>query len=234
MIPVVETIDLRRTYGTGQGLVSALRSATSELFAGEQVALMGPSGSGKSTLLHLLAGIDHPTSGTIRWPLFEINGATPTLRPGPVGIVFQYPSLLPPLTVVENVALPLLLASRAETESMMLAHKALAVLDMESLANKLPEELSGGQAQRVAIARVLATGSKLILADEPTGQLDRTTATQVIDVLLAAATVSGATLLISTHDEAVARRCAIRWTMAEGVLDAPSIKTSTAAMSSSC
>ena len=191
---------------------------------GQQIALMGPSGSGKSTLVHLLAGIDTPTSGTITWPALSDE---PHLRPGPIGVVFQSASLLPPLTVIENVALPLLLGGATEIEATRSAHEALALLELDSLAGKLPEELSGGQAQRVAIARVLAGDPKLILADEPTGQLDFETATHVIDVLIAAADASGAALLINTHDPLIAERFAIRWSIHDGILSATTERIAT-------
>ena len=214
-VPVVDAVDLHREYGHGPAKVVALTNATCRIHAGEQIALMGPSGSGKSTLVHLLAGIDTPTSGTITWPALVDE---PRLRPGPIGVVFQAPSLLPPLTVVENVALPLLLGGTSDTEATAAAREALALLELDMLANKLPEELSGGQAQRVAIARILAGNPKLILADEPTGQLDHDTATHVIDVLIAAADASGAALLINTHDPAVAARFAMHWSMHDGTL----------------
>lgn len=213
--PVVITRSLRRTYQLGPTLVTALADATCQVNRGQQIALMGPSGSGKSTLLHLMAGIDRPTSGDISWPAL---GDIASLRPGPVGVVFQAPSLLPPLTVVENVALPLLLQGIDDRTATNAANEALAILELSALANKLPEELSGGQSQRVAIARVLATDPALILADEPTGQLDHETAAHVIDVLLAASDASGAALVINTHDPAIAQRFPIHWTMSDGHL----------------
>jgi ABC-type lipoprotein export system ATPase subunit len=226
VIAVVEAVRLARTFGEGPQAIVALRSATCSLYPGQQVALQGPSGSGKSTLLHILAGLDTPSSGEVHWSALGERSAT---RLGAIGVVFQAPSLLPPLTVVENVALPLLLRNDPETAAIAAAHQALAALDMTGLANKLPEELSGGQSQRVAIARVLATDPVLIFADEPTGQLDHGTAAHVVDVLLEAARASGAALLINTHDEAIAERCLHRWTMADGVLDVPSSSRTEAA-----
>jgi len=166
-------------------------------------------------LLHLLAGLDTPTAGTISWPAL---GARNELRPGPVGIVFQGPSLLPPLDVTENVALPLLLAGVDRDAATAGARDALARLGLDDLGAKLPEELSGGQAQRVAVARVLAGAPRLILADEPTGQLDHVAGAQVIDVLIEAATALGAALVISTHDAELAARMAERWQMSDGRL----------------
>ncbi len=204
-----------RTYGTGANAVVALNEASCEIAPGQQIALMGQSGSGKSTLLHLVAGLDEPTAGTVDWPAL---GAKSLLRPGLIGIVFQAPSLLPPLDVTENIALPLLLCGTSESTARAAAVEAMELLGLHTLARKLPEELSGGQAQRVAIARVLATRPRLILADEPTGQLDFETATHVIDVLLHAAAITGAALLLNTHDPLIAERLASQWEMRDGRL----------------
>jgi putative ABC transport system ATP-binding protein len=207
--------DLTRTYGSGAGAVHALRGVSCTLRPGTQVALTGPSGSGKSTLLHLLAGLDTPTSGTIAWPGL---GGSPEGRPGLIGMVFQGPSLLPPLDVTENIALPLLLAGGQETQSRERAATALHDVGLDELAARLPEELSGGQAQRVAVARALAARPRLILADEPTGQLDSAHAAQVVGLLLDAATLLGAALVLSTHDLTIADRFPDRWQMAGGLM----------------
>jgi ABC-type lipoprotein export system ATPase subunit len=204
-----------RAFGTGARVVFAVREATCQLHAGERVAVVGPSGSGKSTLLHPLAGLDRPTAGAIEWPAL---GGRASLRPGPVGVVFQGPSLLPPLDVVENVAVPLQLAGIPEAEAIARADHALGRLGLDNLASKLPEELSGGQAQRVAVARVLAGWPRLILADEPTGQLDRATGAEVVQALLEAAGTLGAALVMATHDPAVAELFPLRWEMADGEL----------------
>jgi putative ABC transport system ATP-binding protein len=180
-----------------------------------RVAVTGPSGSGKSTLLHLLAGLDTPTSGTIEWPGL---GGNPFGRPGVVGMVFQGPSLLPPLDVNENVALPLLLAGTAAAEARERAIAALREVGLDGLGARLPEELSGGQAQRVAVARTLAVEPRLIIADEPTGQLDSSHAREVADLLLGTATRLGAALVLATHDLDLARRLPLRWQIADGRL----------------
>ena len=185
--------------------------------AGDRIAITGPSGSGKTTLLHLFAGLDVPTTGVIEWPAL---GHRTELRPGPVAVVFQAPSLMPPLDVLENVALPLLLLGASRAEAQRAAAVALERLGLDGLANKLPEELSGGQAQRVAAARVLAGRPRLILADEPTGQLDHANGALVVDALVEAAAHSGAALVVNTHDPAVAERLAMRWAMSAGRLDA--------------
>jgi ABC-type lipoprotein export system ATPase subunit len=165
--------------------------------------------------MHLIAGLDDPTTGSVSWPAL---GDRATLRPLHVGMVFQGPSLLPPLDVAENVALPLLLAGTQPGLAAAAARIALARLDVEDLAYKLPEELSGGQSQRVAVARVLASRPRLILADEPTGQLDHVSGAHVVDVLLDTAVETGAALVISTHDPAIAEQLPHQWHMADGQL----------------
>lgn len=213
---LVEARDVGRIYGTRASRVVALATATCAVRAGDRIALVGPSGSGKSTLLHLLGGLDAPTSGALTWPAL---GARDRLRPGKVAFVFQSPSLLPALTATENVALPLLLGGGDPREAYRDAGAILARLDLGDLADKLPEELSGGQAQRVALARALVCRPPLVLADEPTGQLDRATAMHVLDVLLAAIDGMGTALVIATHDMAVAARLPVRWRMEHGVLE---------------
>jgi putative ABC transport system ATP-binding protein len=212
-VDLIQCADLVRTYGSGTRAVAAVRGVSCTLNPGMHVALTGPSGSGKSTLLHLLAGLDTPTSGTISWPGL---GGSPADRPGLVGMVFQGPSLLPPLDVIENVALPLLLAGCQEAEATERAEAALRDVGVSDLAAKLPEELSGGQAQRVAVARALAARPRVILADEPTGQLDSAHARQVAQLLVAAATQLGAGLVLATHDLAIADQLPHRWRMADG------------------
>jgi len=210
-----------RTFGTGATATVALQPATCAVPAGARIAIAGRSGSGKSTLLHLLAGLDDPTVGTVSWPGI---GARHELRPGPVAVVFQGPSLLAPLTVIENVELPLLLAESTQPVARAHAAQALALLDLGEIADKLPDEISGGQAQRAAIARALVGDPVLILADEPTGQLDHATAAHVVDTLLAAADHVGAALVVSTHDTAVAERFAERWEMHSGLLTTPALE----------
>ncbi len=205
-----------RTFGTGEQAVVAVHSATCQIRPGDRIAMMGPSGSGKSTLLHLIAGLDSPSSGALTWPALaeSADGLF-----GTVAVVFQGASLMPPLTVLENVAFPLLLGGMADNLAQQSAAAALAVLGIGELGARLPEELSGGQAQRACVARVLASAPRLILADEPTGQLDHAAAAHVIDVLIQAADHLDAGLVVSTHDPVVAERLAIRWRMRDGVLD---------------
>jgi ABC-type lipoprotein export system ATPase subunit len=190
------------------GAVTAIAEATFEVAAGDLVAVVGPSGSGKSTLLHLIAGIDRPTEGQIEWPAL---GGPDDLRPGPVAIAFQGPSLLPPLTVAENIGLPVLLAGGTESEAAAAAEPLIERLGLSDIAAKLPEEISGGQAQRAGLARALAGRPRLILADEPTGQLDSTTAAGLMAVLLEQVRATQAALIVATHDTAVADRLPLRW-----------------------
>ncbi len=205
-----------RTYGTGERATRALTSATFEVRRGERIALVGPSGSGKSTLVHLMAGIDVPSEGSVAWPAL---GDRRALRPGPVAVAFQGRSLLPPLSVAENVALPLLLRGDSEAEACERAGTTLADMGLEALADKLPEELSGGQAQRVALARALVTGPLLLLADEPTGQLDHEHARRTMELLLALSRSAGTALVIATHDGLVAGLLDKRWEMRDGRLE---------------
>ncbi|MEA2420049.1 MAG: putative transport system ATP-binding protein [Thermoleophilaceae bacterium] len=214
--PLVRCAGAGRTYGAGPSATVALQATDCEVPAGARVALVGPSGSGKSTLLHLMAGLDDPTVGSVSWPAL---GDRATLRPGPVAVIFQGPSLLPPLTVAENVALPLVLGGITNDAAHRQALATLDRLHLAELADKLPDEISGGQAQRVAIARALAGDPDLILADEPTGQLDGSSAAAVVDVLLQAAEHSGGALVICTHDPAVSARLPERWAMSNGRLD---------------
>jgi ABC-type lipoprotein export system ATPase subunit len=220
--PVAVCQAVSRTFGRGGVEVAALRAVSCRVEPGMGVAVTGPSGSGKSTLLHVLAGLDRPTGGSVTWPGL---GGGPGDRPTDVGVVFQGPSLVSALDVAENVTLPLLLHGCGEDEAVRRAHAALERVQVGELSTKLPEELSGGQAQRVAVARVLAARPRLILADEPTGQLDHATAERVVSVLLDTAAELGAALVISTHDDRVARRLPCRWHMDDGRLttaDAPS------------
>jgi putative ABC transport system ATP-binding protein len=207
--------DLARVYGTGARAVVAVHDVGCAVWPRDRIAVTGPSGSGKSTLLHLMAGLEQPTGGTMSWPGL---GGSPAARRNLVGVVFQAPSLLDPLDVVENVELPLLLHGAAPGPARQAGEEALDTLGLAGLAHRLPEELSGGQAQRVAVARVLAGRPRLILADEPTGQLDHQTGDHVVSVLLEAADRLGAALVIATHDPAVADRMDHRWVMAQGRL----------------
>lgn len=196
------------------GRITVLRDVDCEIAVGARIALVGPSGSGKTTLLHILGGLDRATSGTIEWPGL---GPFEELRPRQIGFVFQSPSLFPALTAAQNVGLPMVLAgeSAAADET---AAALLGSFGLGELGDKLPEELSGGQSQRIAMARALAIGPKLVLADEPTGQLDSITAQLFFDTVLDRLEGTDIALVVATHDEAVAARMATRWTMDHGRL----------------
>ncbi|WP_374968230.1 ABC transporter ATP-binding protein [Terrabacter sp. BE26] len=204
-----------RTFGRGERAVVAVHGSSCEVPFGSRIAIVGPSGSGKSTLLHIMAGLETPTAGRVSWP--GLPASEPERR-GRVGVVFQSPSLVPALTVAENVALPLVLAGVPDADADERVEEAMQLVQVAELATQLPEELSGGQAQRVAVARVLANRPSLILADEPTGQLDRANGQHLIDVLLATAEELDAALVVSTHDIEVAERLEERWRMHEGRL----------------
>jgi ABC-type lipoprotein export system ATPase subunit len=207
--------DVSVDFGRGETRVRALRNVSCTVAGRSRLAVIGRSGSGKSTLLHVMAGLQPPTSGAIEWPFLESN---PLERPGSVGCVFQGPSLLAPLDACENVALPLLLAGVSELDATARALDALRRLDLHELAHVLPENMSGGQAQRVAVARVLASEPTLVLADEPTGQLDHETAAHLLDVLVDAVDQLGAALVVSTHDPRVADRLVEVWQIEDGRL----------------
>ncbi|MFH9983838.1 ABC transporter ATP-binding protein [Streptomyces sp. NPDC017179] len=207
---LIDCQDVALTFGRGPNAVVAVHGAGLRIRAGDRLAIVGRSGSGKSSLLHLLAGLEQPTSGTVTW-----SGLT-GLRD--IGLVFQGDSLIPALDVVENTALPLVLSGIPDDRAREAALAALALVDAADLADRLPEEISGGQAQRVAAARVLAQAPRVILADEPTGRLDHATGSRVLDALLTAADETGAALVVTTHDPAVAARLTARRAMCDGRL----------------
>lgn len=215
---LVRCEDAGHTFGSGAAAVVAVHGTTCVVREHARIALVGPSGSGKSTLLHLMAGLEEPTSGHVGWPALSEDYY---LRAATIGVIFQSPSLIPDLDVSENVQLPFLVTSggggRLEATA-ALVQQALANVGVQELASRLPEELSGGQAQRVAVARVLAQAPRLILADEPTGQLDSRTAQHVLDVLLDAARHLDAALVVATHDLRIAERLDTTWAMHEGRL----------------
>ncbi|MCX4617199.1 MULTISPECIES: ABC transporter ATP-binding protein [Streptomyces] len=196
--------DLRKTYGHTQ----ALDGAEFSIHPGEVVAVMGPSGSGKSTLLHCLAGILPPDSGSIAYNGREVttmsNAQRSALRRSEFGFVFQFGQLVPELTCVENVALPLRLNGTSRKEAERAALGWLERLEVDDLKGKRPGEVSGGQGQRVAVARALVTGPRLLFADEPTGALDSYNGERVMDLLTDAARSTNAAVVLVTHETRVA------------------------------
>ena len=214
MTPVlVDARDVTRCYGKGDRALMALRPASFTIASGDRIALTGPSGSGKSTVLNLIAGLDDATQGTIAWP--DI-GDRDGLRPLAVGMIHQFSSLVPTLSLRENVALPLRLGHRTDADAAVA--DAVEAVGLGGLADRMPGELSGGQAQRAAIARTLAHAPRLLIADEPTGQLDRTTAQEVLDAILTRSSMDETAIIIATHDPAVAARMATVWRMEHGHL----------------
>ncbi len=214
--PLFTCKGVTRTYGSGDRAVVALHDVSCRAEQGARIAFVGPSGSGKTTLVHLLAGLDTPSRGTISWPAL---GGRPQDDPTLVGVVFQGNSLIPTLTAVENVALPLVLRGVGHADAQRQALGTMDDLGIRGFADQLPEELSGGQAQRVSVARVLTTRPRLILADEPTGQLDHAAADLVVDGLLATAAELGAGLVVSTHDVRIADRMDSIWRLRDGRID---------------
>ncbi|KPH04455.1 ABC transporter ATP-binding protein [Rhizobium acidisoli] len=203
--------DLWRSFHRGRGIVAAVQGCSFRIHAGETIAIMGPSGCGKTTLLNLIAGLDVPSSGLLDWPGL---GSSDTLRPERIGVVFQSANLIPALTAVENVALPILLGNGSDAEARALT--ALATFGVEALAAKLPEQLSGGQAERIAVARAIVTNPELVVADEPTGQLDLAGASIMVDRLLAWGQRTGSAIIIATHDERMAAKMSRIWWMRHG------------------
>jgi len=210
-------IELRRVscvFKTSTQRVNAVVTASCRVLPRDRITLIGPSGSGKSTLLNLLAGLEEPTAGTVHWPDLDPGRS---LRPPQIGFIFQAPSLIPALSVIENVRLPLDISGLSFPNAMS-PEEALAHLSLSELRDKLPDQLSGGQMQRVALARAMVTKPKVILADEPTGQLDHATGQEVLDALLAAIEGTDTALIIATHDSAVAERMNERWNIDAGHL----------------
>ena len=203
----MSTLEARRIE-KAFGRAHALRGLSATIEPGEVVAITGPSGAGKSTLLHCLSGIMRPETGEVRYAGQRIDildeAARTRLRREHFGIVFQFGRLVPELTAAENVALPLLFQRHGRAEAMTVARAWLEEAGATEVADSRPPELSGGQLQRVAVARALVTGPKVIFADEPTGALDSVAGERVLSLLLAAARRDDATVVIVTHDNQVA------------------------------
>jgi len=206
---MVEADALGKEVTSGDGRLVILHEISFKVMAGEAVAIVGASGSGKSTLLGLLAGLDVPTQGSVRLAGRDINAldedARAGLRGAMLGFVFQSFQLLPALTALENVMLPLELAGRAGARAD--AAQMLARVGLSQRLGHYPKHLSGGEQQRVALARAFAARPGLLLADEPTGNLDAATGASIIDLMFAMNAEQGTTLVLVTHDEAIARRC---------------------------
>lgn len=205
--PILSGEELAKSYGH----TIVLHEASLAVGKGESVAVMGPSGSGKSTLLYCLSGVVAPDNGSVIFDGNRVDTFSDTrraeLRRSAFGFVFQFPGLLPELSVEENVALPLMLNSVHHGEAITRARKLLPALGLEGLERRRPGELSGGQAQRVGIARALILEPAVVFADEPTGALDTETGKEVMALLVSTVRDRQAALIVVTHDERVAKRC---------------------------
>ncbi len=220
LTPMVEARDLHLTLGSSAGPVNILAGVDLVIGAGEAVGLVGPSGSGKTSLLMVLAGLERASRGSVCVAGRRITGLgedeLARFRRDTVGIVFQAFHLVPSMTALENVALPLELAGHRDAAGR--AKETLAAVGLGHRLTHLPGQLSGGEQQRVALARAFAPRPRLLLADEPTGNLDAATGQAVMDLLFELQTLHGATLLLITHDPALARRCQRQVHMSDGRL----------------
>lgn len=219
MTPVIEALNVSRVFPMAAGPVAALRDVSLGIADGEYLGVVGPSGCGKSTLLHVLGCVDVPTAGRIKFQGRDVSGLSDAdrsrLRLREIGFVFQRFFLLPMLTAFENVELPQAEAGVARTERRARARELLDFVGLGRRADHRPSELSGGEMQRVAIARALANRPRLLLADEPTGELDQATGEQIIS-LLDRLHSDGTSVVVVTHDPAVASRAHRLITMRDG------------------
>ena len=210
----VRCIDIAKAYGSAAAPVYALRGVSLEVRCGERVALLGKSGSGKSTLLNLLGGIDQPTRGTRQVAgrdLERLSGRElARFRCQAVGMIFQSFNLIPSRTALENVELPMIFAGRPVRQRRAEARSVLEAVGLGQRLHHRPAQLSGGEAQRVAFARALVNQPAILLADEPTGNLDSATAREIMDQLMEHVRARGTTLILVTHDEDLARSCTDR------------------------
>ncbi len=220
--PIIETKELRREYRIGRDAVIALGGVDISINQGEFVAIVGPSGCGKSTLLNLLGGLDQPTKGNVFLDgqnLAQLSEEQLAfLRRQKMGFIFQRHDLFPELTARENVEFPLLLGGMAPIERKKRAEDLLAQIGLAEKADHLPDELSGGQQQRVGIARALANNPLILLADEPTGNLDSATSAEIINILIQLTHNQGLTLVMVTHDPEVAEQADRKLTLRDGHL----------------
>jgi putative ABC transport system ATP-binding protein len=218
---VIEVSALGKVVPSGDGTLTILHEISFAVRSGEAVAIVGASGSGKSTLLGLMAGLDQPSSGTVRLGGEDLGGldedARAELRGRLLGFVFQSFQLLPALTALENTMLPLELAGRADARAS--AEAMLARVGLGARLGHYPKHLSGGEQQRVALARAFAMRPRLLLADEPTGNLDAATGEQIIALMFDMNAEAGTTLILVTHDEALARRCGRTLRISSGRLE---------------
>ncbi|PHS71190.1 MAG: lipoprotein-releasing system ATP-binding protein LolD [Cycloclasticus sp.] len=221
-VPILSCSKLTKVFGEKELNVSVLKGIDLEVNQGERLAIMGASGSGKSTLLHLLGGLDKPTSGTVMMSgnnLFNLNeGERCHLRNKSLGFVYQFHHLLGEFTALENVAMPLLIGGESVESAQQKAFEILQSVGLKARVEHRYGELSGGERQRVAIARALVTRPKCVLADEPTGNLDKKTAEQIYELLMALNQTLNVSLLLVTHDASLANKMDKVLTLDDGLL----------------
>ncbi|BBF45038.1 ABC transporter, ATP-binding protein [Lachnospiraceae bacterium KM106-2] len=203
---ILKVEKLCKVYGEGETAVKALDNVSFSVNKGEFVAIIGPSGSGKSTLLHLLGGVDQPTSGKVfidNTDIYDLNETKLAIfRRRQIGLIYQFYNLIPVLDVTENITLPLLLDNRKVNKEQF--QEIISTLGLEKRLDHLPNQLSGGQQQRVSIGRAMITNPAIIMADEPTGNLDRKTGKEIMELLRVANEIYKETLIVITHDESIA------------------------------
>jgi putative ABC transport system ATP-binding protein len=220
--PIVSLQGIRKTFWRGKESIRVLDGLSLDVPAGSFEALMGPSGSGKSTLLYLIAGLDRPTEGEVRVGGKNIaamsEGDLAKWRSSTIGFIFQSFNLIPVLTAEQNVELPLLLTNLSKAERIKRARTALRIVGLEDRIGHYPRQLSGGQEQRVAIARAIVNDPQIIVADEPTGDLDRQSADDVLALMVRLNQELGKTIFMVTHDPEAAQRATIQRRLNKGVL----------------
>jgi lipoprotein-releasing system ATP-binding protein len=210
-VPIIEVRDLKKTYSTARGTLTLFQGLDLKIEAGEMVAIVGQSGAGKSTLLHILGALDAPSAGTVYCASTNVGNLNPreaaAFRNREIGYVWQFHYLLPEFTALENVAMPLLARGVRKQEALATAARWLAEVSLEDRGDHRPGELSGGEQQRVALARALVNNPRLLLADEPTGDLDEITAGRVFDLIERLHADHGLTSILVTHNLELAGRC---------------------------
>ncbi|MGC2423539.1 MAG: ABC transporter ATP-binding protein [Nitrospirota bacterium] len=220
--PVVQVSNVTKSYRRGIQVVPVLQDLTFDISEGEFVALMGPSGSGKSTLLNLIAGLDNVDSGSIHVGGVDITELSETelagWRASNVGFIFQFYNLIPVLTALENVELPLVLTGLSKKERREHADTALRVVGLEDRMDYYPSQLSGGQQQRVAIARAIVTDPAILVADEPTGDLDKVSAQEILGLMERLNHESNKTIIMVTHDPRAAEKAHVLRHLEKGIL----------------